>query len=84
MGNYTSTVFLVVLIAVASAEAQLVTKKKPMEMRPVIGGFLLGIFLLAIGSVSERAGKMFGILIAVTAVFVFNGPALFNVLTPKK
>lgn len=78
-----NNVFLVVLIVVASAQAQLLTQGKKMEMRPVIGGFLLGIFLFGLSAVHERAGRMFGILIAVTSIFVFNGPALFKVLTPK-
>lgn len=67
-GNYTAHVMMCVGIIVASTEAKRLLNKQKMEMRPVIGGFMLGIILFIIGSVHEPAGRAFAIIAVVSSL----------------
>lgn len=77
--NYTSLAFTTCVVAVGSAEAKLLAEKKPLAMKPVLGGFMLGIFLFAIGMASESVATKMCILIIVTALLL-NGIQLFSIM----
>lgn len=66
-----------VVVAVGLTEAGRVLNKKPPSMRPVIGGFLLGIGLYALSGLDESFGRMFCILIIIGALLQ-NGQAVFK------
>lgn len=84
--------FTTVVIAVGSAEAKRVVDSKwntdnphakPREltpvMTPVLGGFVLGIFLFAFGMVNEYLANLFCILIIVGSLLI-NGMSIFELL----
>lgn len=91
-GSYVTHVMIAVLLVVASTEAKhLLSGKKKLEMRPVIGGFLLGIFLFIIGAVHEGTGRAFALIAVISALITVGtnsnrsaGLYLTDVLTPKK
>lgn len=72
-----------VIIAVVSGEIRSFTSKKGFDMRPVIAGFLLGIFLYLIGEVSPALSKAFSVLIIITALVV-NGDGIATALQLPK
>jgi hypothetical protein len=74
---------MAVLVAVGSTESQSLIKDKKLTMRPVIGGFILGIFLYAFGMMNARLGRLIAILVIVGAL-TFNGTALFEAITGTK
>lgn len=82
MPDFTSTAMVTVVVAVGSAEAARVAKKEPMNMSPVIGGFLLGVFLFAFGMISESVATKFCVLIIVASLLV-NGLPFFQMLGTK-
>lgn len=90
--SYVTHVMLAVLIVVASTEAKhMLSGKKKLEMRPVIGGFLLGIFLFIIGAVHENTGRAFAVIAVLSALVTIGtksdrsaGLYLADALTPRK
>lgn len=66
-----------VLVAVGTTETKTVIGGKGFQLRPVIGGFILGIFLFGLGSVNASLAKNFCILIIVTAILI-NGAQVFK------
>lgn len=74
---------LTVLVAVGSAEANRVVAGKPMVASPVIGGFILGIFLFTFMSINAQLTSKFCYLIIVSALIV-NGDGLFKSLSGNK
>ncbi|MHB1357043.1 MAG: hypothetical protein ACYCZF_13830 [Anaerolineae bacterium] len=62
-----------------STEGVYLIQKKKMTVRPIIGAFVLGIFLLGISSANAELGKYFSVLILLTTALV-NGPALLSVV----
>lgn len=92
MSNFTGTAFTTVAVVVGTTELRRVADQKwntdnpksvPREllpvMTPVLGGFVLGIFLFAFGMVSEYLASLFCILIIVSALAV-NGSAAFGLI----
>jgi hypothetical protein len=77
--SYTTLAVTTSVIAVVSSEAKYLAEKKPMEMKPVIGGFILGMFLFAFGMVNENVATKFCYLVIVTAILM-NGSKLFSIL----
>jgi hypothetical protein len=77
--GYTALAVTTAVIAAGSAEAKLLAEKKPMEMKPVIGGFILGLFLFAFGMVNENVATKVCYLVIVTAILM-NGVKLFQIL----
>lgn len=73
---------ITVLVAVGSTEANRITSGQPMEMQPVIGGFILGLFLFTLLAVNNDLGTKFCYLVIVGALLI-NGAGLFNALSPK-
>jgi uncharacterized membrane protein YdcZ (DUF606 family) len=74
---------LTVLVAVGSTEASRMVKGQKPTMSPVIGGFVLGIFLFSFMSIHPALGSKFCYLIIVSALLI-NGGDLAKALYPRK
>lgn len=72
-----------VLVVVGSTEAKSIKDGKGLTIKPVIGGFLLGIALISIDNASPQLGTKFNWLMIIGALLL-NGAALFEAITPKK
>ena len=77
--NYTTLAVTTSVVAVASTEAKHLADKKPLAMKPVIGGFILGLFLFAFGMVNENVATKVCYLVIITAILM-NGVKLFSIL----
>lgn len=75
-----SLVATTVIVAVGSNEANKLVRGQGIEIQPVIGGFILGLFLFALMAVNAPLATKFCILIIITAVLV-NGKPMFTVLS---
>lgn len=83
MSDITPLAVTTVLIAVGGAEAARLVTKDPNRphgfgMKPVIGGFILGLFLFAAGMVSEYLASLLCYLIIISSLLL-NGLAVFSV-----
>jgi uncharacterized membrane protein YdcZ (DUF606 family) len=74
---------LTVLVTVGSTEANRIVNGKKTESSPVIGGFILGIFLFAFMMVNPKLGSRFCYLIIISALLI-NGGGLTKALTVQK
>lgn len=74
--DVTSLAMTTALIVAGSTEASLIKRKKAPTMKPVIGAFILGTFLMVIGMASPDITVKFCWLIIVSALLV-NGASLF-------
>ena len=63
-----------------SSEGALLAKGQGVSIRPVIGGFLLGIFLVGINGASDKVASYLSVLILVTAALV-NGIPILGAVT---
>lgn len=79
----TSLSMTTVFIVVGTTEASRLASKKGLSIKPVIGGFLLGIFLFAFGMMNADLTAKFCYLIILSALLV-NGSVFQTALTPKK
>lgn len=70
-------VITTISVVVLSAEAKSLKDHKSLKMRPVIAGFLLGIFLFPIDSSIPEVSKQFQVLLVVGALLV-NGSSLLE------
>lgn len=77
--SYTTLAVTTSVIAAVSTEAKYLAEKKPLAMKPVIGAFILGLFLFAFGMVNENVATKFCYLVIVTAILM-NGSKLFTIL----
>lgn len=71
-----STAFVSVGVVVASAEAKRITHGEAPNMKPIIGGFMLGLFLLGLGSANNMLADRFALLIVISALLVNGIPIL--------
>lgn len=62
---------------VGMSEADTVIKGHPPTVKPVIGGFILGIFLYAIMELDTRLGSLFAGLIVLNSI-VQHGSTVFG------
>lgn len=67
-------------VVVASTESKNLIEKKSLTMRPVVAGFILGIFLFAIDSANTELSKKLQVLLIVGALLV-NGSDLIQIFT---
>jgi uncharacterized membrane protein YdcZ (DUF606 family) len=72
-----------VLVTVGSAEANRMVQGKPLNSSPVIGGFILGIFLFTFLMLNPSLATKFCYLIIVSALLI-NGGGLIQALTVQK
>lgn len=71
-----------VVVTVGLSEADRVIHKQSFSMKPVIGGFILGVFLFAISELDSQLGSIFAALIVLNAVIEHN--AVLGKLTGGK
>lgn len=88
--SYMSHIMTCVFIIVASTEAKRLLNKEKLSMRPVLGGFMLGIILFAIGTLNESLGKGMALIAVVSSLVTVvsqkdkaSGVSLADLLTPK-
>lgn len=74
--DYTTTAVLTVLVVVGGTEASAVFKGKPLALKPVVSGFLLGLFLFTIGLLSESLATKVCYLIVAASLLVNGLPLL--------
>ena len=73
-------VMTAVTVVVATSESNVLISRGTFTMRPLIAGFILGLFLFALDSANEQVSKVFITLIIITALLV-NGEPLLRLLT---
>lgn len=76
MSDLTSLAMVTAVVTTGATEAALIKKGSGPTMRPVIGGFLLGLFLFAAGMINPRIATLFCYLIIIGALLI-NGASLF-------
>jgi hypothetical protein len=60
--------------------SQVVSKNSHVNIKPVIGGFVVGTLLLGVGLWSPDVAKAFSVVLLATTLVV-NGTAVFGVIT---
>ena len=75
--NADSTIVACVAAATTLTYVGNVAKKKPVTVKPVVGGFISGALLLALGLLSDDIAKAFAILMLLTSAII-NGDAVFT------
>jgi hypothetical protein len=71
-----STALLTVGVVVGSTEAKRITHGQMFTMKPVLGGFMVGIFLLILGNANDHLANLVALLIVVGAVLTNGIPIL--------
>ena len=77
--SYNSLAFTTAIVAVGSTELRHIHNGGKVVAHPVIAGFLLGLFLFAIGAASENIGSKLCVLLIITSLLV-NGMAIFGTI----
>lgn len=54
-----------------------ITRKKPVTVQPLLGGFIAGAMLFALGMASDDVAKAFAILMLVSSALI-NGTTVFD------
>lgn len=72
-----STIVSSLLVATSLTYVRQIIKKENLDVRPLVGAFVLGLGLFGIGMASEELAKSLAIIILITSV-AMNGTALFN------
>ncbi len=72
----TSSALVTAAVVVASSEAKRIKNKQAPTIKPVLGGFMLGFFLLALGSANDHIANLFAILIVITAILTNGLPII--------
>jgi len=67
-------------VIVASTESKHLIEKKSLTMRPLIAGFILGLFLFPLDSANPALSKKFQVLLVIGALLV-NGSDLIQIFT---
>lgn len=78
MANFQSLAMMTTVVAVGSTEAARIKKGSAPSIKPVISGFILGLFLFAFGAALESVATAFCYLIIVSSLLI-NGAALFAI-----
>jgi hypothetical protein len=81
--DYTTTAVLTVLVVVGGTEATAVISGKPPTFKPVVSGFLLGLFLFTFGLLSESLATKICYLIVAASLLV-NGIPLIQAVSGTK
>ena len=81
--DYSTTAVLTVLIVVGGTEATAISKGKNLTLKPVVSGFLLGLFLFTFGLLSEPLATKVCYLIVAASLLV-NGIPLIQAASGTK
>lgn len=81
--DYTTTAVLTVLVVVGGTEAKSLIKGQPPTLKPVVSGFLLGLFLFTFGLLSESLATKVCYLIVAASLLV-NGLPLIQAASGVK
>lgn len=79
----TNLIITSVATVVATSEAKVFSNGGKLTMEPVVGGFIVGIFLFALDEVSPEVAKWFAILVLVGAL-LRNGTFLLKMVPGQK
>lgn len=72
----TSKALLTAAVVVGSTEAKRIKSGQGVTVKPLIAGFMLGLFLLALGSINDHISNLFAILIVISALLLNGIPIL--------
>jgi len=72
----TSKALVIAAVVVGSTEAKQIKSGHAPSFRPVLGSFMLGLFLIALGAANDHIANLFGILIVITAILENGIPIL--------
>jgi len=81
--DYSTTAVLTVLVVVGGTEASAAISGKPLPFKPVVSGFLLGLFLFTFGLLSESLATKVCYLIIAASLLV-NGLPLIQAASGAK
>lgn len=74
-----NTILACVTGAVVVTYVGKITTKKPVTMRPLVGGFIAGTLLLLMALASDDIARMFAIIMLVSSLLV-NGASFFDAI----
>ena len=74
--DYTTTAVLTVLVVVGGTEAKAILNGKSLPLKPVVSGFLLGLFLFTFGLLNENLATKICYLIVAASLLVNGLPLL--------
>lgn len=72
----TSQALVVAAVVVGTTEAKQIKSGHAPTFKPVLGGFMLGLFLIAISAANDHIANLFGILIVISAILLNGIPIL--------
>lgn len=72
----TSQALVVAAVVVGTTEAKQIKTGHAPAFKPVLGGFMLGLFLIALGAANDHIANLFGVLIVVSAILLNGIPIL--------
>ena len=81
--DYTTTAVLTVLVVVGGTEAKGLIKGQAPTLKPIVSGFLLGLFLFTFGLLSESLATKVCYLIVAASLLV-NGLPLIQAVSGVK
>ena len=71
-----SQALVVAAVVVGTTEAKQIKSGHAPTFRPVLGGFMVGLFLIALGAANDHIANLFGVLIVVSAILLNGIPIL--------
>ena len=72
----TAQALIVAAVVVGSSEANKITNKQAPTFKPILGGFMLGIFLIALSGINDHIANLFGVLIVISSILLNGIPIL--------
>ena len=72
----TSQALVVAAVVVGTTEAKSIKSGHAPAFKPVLGGFMLGLFLIALSAANDHIANLFGVLIVVSAILLNGIPIL--------
>jgi len=72
----TAQALVVAAVVVGTTEAKTIKSGHAPSFKPVLGGFMLGLFLIAISAANDHIANLFGILIILSAILTNGIPIL--------
>ncbi len=72
----TSSALVVAAVVVGTTEAKSIKAGHAPAFKPLLGGFMLGIFLIALAAANDHLANLFGVLIVISAILLNGIPVL--------